>query len=401
VFDTQEWEPVFNVRVADHHTYFVGDDGWGWAAWAHNLYLKADTVAGQVVIRSGSATSEWYISADQTKLVHGAGKAWHPTTLPAGQAEADRLTTLSKNFLKALQAVNPKFSDTMSDKLLLTYGRGYKGDFGPPTAAETAAAAAVAGADADADPPKVGTDQLFFALTSAQSDRPAGGRNGRPRLTWEQATQVFALVNQYQQAASQTGFVPWVAPAKPNLAALDTLKPTNLVAGFALPDPQASVRYKVGLDGKPVRTDHFLGAYYETLLAYQVQAGTVQSGVGPQLVVWWGAVIGSNGSADVISVDPTTGQVTLWDSKARSDSSTAPIQSDTFTNKRRREAARNQAINVIRALTAQQISDDLKTKARASLNVATGGIYLQKTVRYRAGSNTSVVTTLTPVPPGG
>jgi hypothetical protein len=24
VFDTQEWEPVFNVRVADHHTYFVG-----------------------------------------------------------------------------------------------------------------------------------------------------------------------------------------------------------------------------------------------------------------------------------------------------------------------------------------------------------------------------------------
>jgi hypothetical protein len=38
VFDTQEWEPVFNMRVADHHTYFVGDEHWGWAAWAHNSY---------------------------------------------------------------------------------------------------------------------------------------------------------------------------------------------------------------------------------------------------------------------------------------------------------------------------------------------------------------------------
>ncbi|MDY3557152.1 polymorphic toxin-type HINT domain-containing protein, partial [Gemmata sp. JC717] len=36
VYDTEEWEPVYNLRVADHHTYFVGDDGWGFAAWAHN-----------------------------------------------------------------------------------------------------------------------------------------------------------------------------------------------------------------------------------------------------------------------------------------------------------------------------------------------------------------------------
>ena len=35
--DTGEWEVVYNLRVADHHTYFVGDQDWGWAAWAHNL----------------------------------------------------------------------------------------------------------------------------------------------------------------------------------------------------------------------------------------------------------------------------------------------------------------------------------------------------------------------------
>ena len=33
VFDTQEWEPVYNLRVADFHTYFVGDEHWGFAAW--------------------------------------------------------------------------------------------------------------------------------------------------------------------------------------------------------------------------------------------------------------------------------------------------------------------------------------------------------------------------------
>jgi hypothetical protein len=30
-------EPVYNVRVADHHTYFVGDREWGFSVWAHNL----------------------------------------------------------------------------------------------------------------------------------------------------------------------------------------------------------------------------------------------------------------------------------------------------------------------------------------------------------------------------
>jgi hypothetical protein len=38
VFDTGEWEEVYNLRVADFHTYFVGDEHWGFAAWAHNAY---------------------------------------------------------------------------------------------------------------------------------------------------------------------------------------------------------------------------------------------------------------------------------------------------------------------------------------------------------------------------
>ncbi len=38
LLDTGEWETVYNLRVADHHTYFVGTAEWGWAAWAHNVY---------------------------------------------------------------------------------------------------------------------------------------------------------------------------------------------------------------------------------------------------------------------------------------------------------------------------------------------------------------------------
>jgi len=37
VYDTGEDETVYNMRVADHHTYFVGCQEWGFSVWAHNL----------------------------------------------------------------------------------------------------------------------------------------------------------------------------------------------------------------------------------------------------------------------------------------------------------------------------------------------------------------------------
>jgi len=36
VLDTGESETVYNLRVADYHTYFVGRRAWGFSAWAHN-----------------------------------------------------------------------------------------------------------------------------------------------------------------------------------------------------------------------------------------------------------------------------------------------------------------------------------------------------------------------------
>jgi len=38
VYDTGEPETVYNLRVADFHTYFVGSEEWGFSVWAHNAY---------------------------------------------------------------------------------------------------------------------------------------------------------------------------------------------------------------------------------------------------------------------------------------------------------------------------------------------------------------------------
>jgi Pretoxin HINT domain len=36
VCSTEAVTTVYNLRVADHHTYFVGGNEWGWDIWVHN-----------------------------------------------------------------------------------------------------------------------------------------------------------------------------------------------------------------------------------------------------------------------------------------------------------------------------------------------------------------------------
>ena len=46
IIDTQEWAEVFNLRVAEFHTYFVGGDEWGFSVWAHNANCVIITEVG-------------------------------------------------------------------------------------------------------------------------------------------------------------------------------------------------------------------------------------------------------------------------------------------------------------------------------------------------------------------
>jgi hypothetical protein len=38
VWDTGETVRVYNLQIAEYHTYFVGTSEWGFSVWAHNAY---------------------------------------------------------------------------------------------------------------------------------------------------------------------------------------------------------------------------------------------------------------------------------------------------------------------------------------------------------------------------
>ncbi len=48
VEDTGRWETVYNFRVSEYHTYFVGCDEWGFAVWAQNTALSAKSLIRRV-----------------------------------------------------------------------------------------------------------------------------------------------------------------------------------------------------------------------------------------------------------------------------------------------------------------------------------------------------------------
>jgi Pretoxin HINT domain/Protein of unknown function (DUF3990) len=72
---TDQWQPVYNLRIADYHTYFVGDDSWGWAVWAHNQYFYHATsdAAAQSILSSG-------VNLTFAKPRQDFGKAFYTTT---------------------------------------------------------------------------------------------------------------------------------------------------------------------------------------------------------------------------------------------------------------------------------------------------------------------------------
>jgi hypothetical protein len=50
--DTSEYETVYNLRIADFHTYFLGSEAWGFAVWAHNAECVVSHENGQYTVRN-------------------------------------------------------------------------------------------------------------------------------------------------------------------------------------------------------------------------------------------------------------------------------------------------------------------------------------------------------------
>ena len=55
VLETGEWEVVYNLRIADYHTYFVTDWDWGFSVWSHNIPCL-DNAETQATINRGLAS---------------------------------------------------------------------------------------------------------------------------------------------------------------------------------------------------------------------------------------------------------------------------------------------------------------------------------------------------------
>jgi hypothetical protein len=106
ILETAQWQPVYNFRVADHHTYFVGREEWGFSVWAHNLCVRTRTDTNWKPRRQGSSGTNVY------------GVAQNTTGLPADKHEA------TMNLVMADIANNATFVDpTTGDRFSFALNR--------------------------------------------------------------------------------------------------------------------------------------------------------------------------------------------------------------------------------------------------------------------------------------
>ncbi len=127
------------------------------------------------------------------------------------------------------------------------------------------------------------------------------------------------------------------------LAEYDALGPDRVFNGVAL-HPNLDVKPVAGMDYQPHTLSDWSPAHSRAHIEgykAEIRLASEIAGNGVDKVIHFGDRTGTNG-ADVISINKTTGEVTLWDSKYRSVGA-APDDSMTFSNEGRRKKAIAQA----------------------------------------------------------
>src|SRR5262249_25497995 len=93
--------PVYNLRVADYHTYFVGNREWSFSVWAHNAchgnsYASQKlTTLYQLVTKKGQQFLKWGISSNPTKRYPAKYMA-DKLMIPVNQGQRRMMATLER-----------------------------------------------------------------------------------------------------------------------------------------------------------------------------------------------------------------------------------------------------------------------------------------------------------------
>jgi hypothetical protein len=180
--DTGERELVYNLRVADWHTYFVGDEGWGWQVWAHNTYYYDIKFDGTDAKIRDVKSMKRYIDQTESELVERAAAKKYPVN--QATARVSRLNEMLTDLVGVLtNLTDPQVTKQLTEpqvKELFRKHRGFTGTLNFTT--------------------------FFVALTAA----PTGGTGGRPRVEWDIAEPALAsLVTKYNWTMPQRSQGDW------------------------------------------------------------------------------------------------------------------------------------------------------------------------------------------------
>ena len=127
VYDTGEYETVYNLRVADFHTYFVGSETWGFSVWAHNRACEIEVLGGEYVLRDTKTRTviQKGTQLEIDQLV--AAKGYKITKMHASQ---DRVLTVVPSSKMDLLIEGAKPSQ--AGKLVKVDAYTNQGDHAPP-----------------------------------------------------------------------------------------------------------------------------------------------------------------------------------------------------------------------------------------------------------------------------
>jgi Pretoxin HINT domain len=194
VYDTGEWQPVYNLRVADHHTYFIGEESWG-----HNAYeMVSGRKIAEMVTQGSNAVNLTEASKKQIlDLVleeganHGAKygavanyanlssllkSATQNQAMPGTVIEQTIKDYFKKNQVKRSQVELPKvLNRNWSDYISNTYSRDARGK------TKTEYEAEMQSANKD---PKTHGHHIVFKMGAAGGSAKEEGRDSRDILLY-------------------------------------------------------------------------------------------------------------------------------------------------------------------------------------------------------------------------